>query len=133
MRGTGRSGGRVHLLRSGQEAADGVELVDWVANELDGSNCVLCVSGCSCLDMKDFFTAGSLPHNSPVQAITPFCAGAETYREGWMGNGMPAQTANVLPAFGGLPRSEANCQCETLGQPRSLPPSASTPTMSSRR
>lgn len=101
VRGTGRSGGEFTFFGAGQEASDGVELVHW-ASRLEGSNGEVGLTGCSYLGMNQLFTAGRLGRHSPVKEIAPFCAGSETYREGWMGQGMPTETANILPIFGGL-------------------------------
>ena len=98
VRGTGRSGGEFTFLGKGQEARDGVELVDWAAHRLDGSNGVVGLTGCSYLGLNQLYTAELLPANSPVKEISPFCAGAETYREGSMGQGMATQTMNLYLA-----------------------------------
>jgi len=62
-------------LFSRRQAQDGALLVDWVANELDGSNGTVGLDGCSFMGISQIFTAAELGPNSPVKAMVPACAG----------------------------------------------------------
>lgn len=95
VRGTGRSGGNWEFFGL-REQQDGVALVDWAANRLDGSNGVLGLTGCSYLGATQIFTAGALRPGSPVKAMLPSCWGAETYREPVFSGGMPTQSINYF-------------------------------------
>ncbi|GAC1327313.1 MAG: CocE/NonD family hydrolase [Candidatus Dormibacteria bacterium] len=98
VRGAGRSGGDFTFENHEKPARDGVELVDWAAHKLDGSNGIVGLTGCSYLGIDQLFTASLLPKGSPVKEISPFCAGAEIYHEGSLRWGMPTQTTHF---FGG--------------------------------
>lgn len=80
VRGTGFTEGPngapvAQELFSHRQALDGVQLVDWVANELEGSNGVVGLDGCSFLGITQIFTAAELGPDSPVKAMVPACAG----------------------------------------------------------
>ena len=98
VRGTGRSGGDFLFFGQGRVAQDGVEMINWAASGLDGSNGVVGLTGCSFLGFTQLFSAALLQPNSPVREIAPFCTGASTYREDQMGEGMPTQTINLRAA-----------------------------------
>ncbi len=106
VRGTGRSGGSWEFFGS-REQQDGVALVNWAAQQLDGSNGVVGLTGCSYLGATQLFTAGALGPGSPVKEILPACWGAETYREPVFAGGMPTQSLNyfrsVTATMGGQP------------------------------
>jgi predicted acyl esterase len=87
-------------LFSERQAQDGAELVEWAAN-LDGSNGIVGLTGCSQLGISQIFTAAALAPGSPVKAILPACTG-HSYLIYFAG-GIPSQT---IPLFGaGLPIS----------------------------
>ena len=93
IRATGKSGGdNFQYFGTGRVAQDGKEMVYWAAEQLQGSNGVVGLTGCSYLGFTQLFTAAILPKNSPVKAMSPFCAGSEQYREANMGSGLPTQT-----------------------------------------
>jgi len=107
VRGTGftegPNGGAVaQELFSHRQAMDGAQLVDWVAHELDGSNGVVGLDGCSFLGISQIFTAAELGPNSPVKAMVPACAGNgyDIYFPG----GMLSGTYNLMrtPGAGAL-------------------------------
>ncbi|GAC1574292.1 MAG: CocE/NonD family hydrolase [Candidatus Dormibacteria bacterium] len=98
VRGTGRSGGEFTFFGTGRVAQDGVEMVNWAAHTLAGSNGKVGLTGCSFLGFTQLFAAALLQPNSPVKEIAPFCTGASTYREDQMGEGMPTQTINLRAA-----------------------------------
>ncbi len=95
VRGTGRSDGEFLFFGTGRMARDGVELVHWAADALDGSNGDVGLTGLSFLGMTQLFTVAELGPGSPVKAIAPLMSGAETYREDIMGQGMPTQTISL--------------------------------------
>ena len=95
VRGTGRSEGEFLFFGTGRMARDGVELVHWAAEQLDGSNGDVGLTGLSFLGMTQLFTVSELGPGSPVKAIAPMMSGAETYREDIMGQGMPTQTISL--------------------------------------
>jgi len=68
VRGAGRSGGQFGFM-SRRDQLDGVELVNWAAHQIPGSNGVVGLTGCSYLGLTQIFTAGALPANSPVKEI----------------------------------------------------------------
>ena len=65
----------VNDMFSPREAQDGVELVNWAAHQLNGSNGVVGLTGCSQLGDNQLFTAAAVGPHSPVKAILPACAG----------------------------------------------------------
>jgi predicted acyl esterase len=102
VRGAGRSGGKFDFF-SPREQKDGVELVNWAAHNLPGSNGVVGLIGCSYLGLTQIFTAGVLPGNSPIKAMSPSCAGSELYRETGFSGGMPTETLEYdFPGVAGL-------------------------------
>jgi predicted acyl esterase len=88
VRGTGRSGGNGGFF-SPRDAQDGVNLVDWVAHSLDGSNGVVGLTGCSYLGQTQMFTAAKLGPGSPVKAMIPACTSGDNYRDTYLDNGIP--------------------------------------------
>ncbi|MBU0995324.1 MAG: hypothetical protein KJ737_22740 [Proteobacteria bacterium] len=80
VRGTGYTTGPdgdtlANDMFSERQAEDGVQLVDWVAHELDGSNGVVGLDGLSFLGISQIFTAAKLGPDSPVKAMVPASAG----------------------------------------------------------
>jgi predicted acyl esterase len=105
IRGTGRTesadgGPLVNTLFSARHAQDGVLAVDWAAHELEGSNGVVGLIGCSYLGITQIFTAAAAGPNSPIKAIVPACAsnGYDTYFVGGIGS----QTAGLFGAAGAI-------------------------------
>jgi predicted acyl esterase len=102
VRGTGRTtgpnGGKVYNHLFGpRDAQDGVELVNWAAHKLDGSNGVVGLFGCSFLGITQIFTAAAVGPFSPVKAMIPACA-SYGY-DLWFSGGMRAESA-VLGSLG---------------------------------
>jgi predicted acyl esterase len=120
IRGTLRSeapggGPLTNDLFSERQAQDGVELVAWAA-ELEGSNGVVGLTGCSQLGINQLFTAAALAPDSPVKAILPACSG-HSYLIYFAG-GIPSQT---IPLFGaGLPISGTKHLAENTAAGRAL-------------
>lgn len=90
VRGTNGSGGNVRLL-SEREQKDGVDLVNWVAHSLKGSNGTVGLYGTSWLGFTQVMTAARLGKNSPVKAMVPTYMGAYFNRELTPG-GIPSQS-----------------------------------------
>jgi len=102
VRGTGRSGGKFGFM-SQRDQLDGVELVNWAAHQLPGSNGVVGLTGCSYLGLTQIFTAGALPANSPVKEIAPSCAGTDMFRESADSGGVPTESLEYMfPGIAGL-------------------------------
>lgn len=102
VRGTGRSGG-VFSFIGPREQRDGVELVDWAAHQLRGSNGVVGLFGNSFEGLTQWITAGALPANSGVKAMAPTNAGASMYRESTSSGGVPTETMEyIAPGIAGL-------------------------------
>ncbi|HET6907855.1 MAG TPA: CocE/NonD family hydrolase [Mycobacteriales bacterium] len=95
VRGTGRSGGKFGFM-SRRDQLDGVELVNWAAHDLPGSNGIVGLTGCSYLGLTQIFTAGALPANSPVKEIAPSCAGTDMYRESADSGGVPTESVEYM-------------------------------------
>ena len=89
VRGTGRSGGNGGFF-SPRDARDGVDLVDWVAHELAGSDGVVGLTGCSYLGQTQLYTAALLGPHSPVRAMVPACVSGDVYRDTYLENGIPS-------------------------------------------
>ena len=89
VRGTGRSGGNGGFF-SPRDARDGVDLVDWVAHDLSGSNGVVGLTGCSYLGQTQLYTAALLGPHSPVKAMIPACVSGDVYRDTYLENGIPS-------------------------------------------
>ena len=95
VRGAGRSGGQFGFM-SRRDQLDGVELVNWAAHQLPGSNGVVGLTGCSYLGLTQIFTAGALPANSPVKEIAPSCAGSDMFRESADSGGVPTESLEYM-------------------------------------
>ena len=94
-RGTGTSGGDFGFF-SARDAKDGVDLVNFVAHDLSGSNGVVGLTGCSFLGISQMFTAAAIGPNSPIKAIVPACTGHQydgLYFVGGIGSQNAAQFA----------------------------------------
>lgn len=89
VRGTGRSGGNGAFF-SPRDAKDGVDLVNWVAHDLSGSNGVVGLTGCSYLAQTQLYTAALLGPHSPVKAMIPACISGDVYRDTYLQNGIPS-------------------------------------------
>src|SRR3954453_11030591 len=102
VRGAGRSGGQFGFM-SHRDQLDGVELVNWAAHQIPGSNGVVGLTGCSYLGLTQIFTAGALPKGSPVKAIAPSCAGSDMFRESADSGGVPTESLEYMfPGIAGL-------------------------------
>lgn len=88
VRGTGRSGGEFAFWQT-REAEDAPRLAEWAVN-LPSSNGKLGLTGCSYLGMTQWAAAAG---SKAVSAMAPMCMGVEQYRDAFMGDGMPNQSA----------------------------------------
>jgi putative CocE/NonD family hydrolase len=88
VRGTGPSDGTYDLL-SPRNQQDSVELVNWCAHQLSGSNGIVGLDGGSQLGEIQYFTAAQVGPHSPLKAIFPSYASADFYRELFFGGGIP--------------------------------------------
>jgi predicted acyl esterase len=98
-RGTGTSDGVVGYA-NGQDARDGVQVVDWAARRLDGSDGRIGLFGCSYPGNHALATAALVGPRSSVKAMVPACAGGEWLREVWMVGGIPTQSLGLLSTLG---------------------------------
>jgi len=85
----------VNDLFSARDVQDGVELVDWAAHRLDGSNGVIGLTGCSQLGISQLFLAAALGPHSPVKAILPACA-SNSYDGIYFAGGIPGPTIGLF-------------------------------------
>jgi len=100
VRGTGTSGGQTDWLGA-RQGQDGVNLVNWAAHSLSGSNGAVGLDGCSYLGVDQWATAAAVGPNSPLKAIAPFCTDSDSYNDIATSGGVPGQfipaVASVLP------------------------------------
>ncbi|MEA2496793.1 MAG: uncharacterized protein QOJ29_4704 [Thermoleophilaceae bacterium] len=116
VRGTGDSGGTFNLLDPIQ-ARDGVELVDW-ASKLPHANGRVGLYGPSYMGIDQFMTASHEPPGSPLKALFPIVAGADTYRDiVFMGGILDGEFASIVigTIFGGLEEAAPLAEAEDLG------------------
>jgi uncharacterized protein len=98
VRGTLESGGEF-IMFGDREIQDGVELVDWAANGIEGSAGTVGLIGCSYLGLNQYLTAGRLGPDSPVKAMAAYGAG-DMLRDDFTISGMPTGTVlNWLTAL----------------------------------
>lgn len=97
VRGTGTSEGEYCFLCE-REQQDGVELVNWAARELSGSNGKVGLAGCSYLGVNQYFTAARVGADSPLKAIAPGGNGSSVYRSSVFLGGVPTETLLVFNA-----------------------------------
>ncbi len=96
LRGFAASGGQAAWFGE-RMGRDGVELADWAA-KLEPSNGKVGLIGCSFLGVAQFFTANSLPRESPIKAMAPFCVDSNFYRDLTAFGGIPTQFALAVRA-----------------------------------
>jgi len=100
VRGTGTSGGQTDWLGA-RQGQDGVNLVNWAAHSLSGSNGAVGLDGCSYLGVDQWYTAAAVGPNSPLKAIAPFCTDSDSYNDIATSGGVPGQfipaVASILP------------------------------------
>ncbi|HET7580048.1 MAG TPA: CocE/NonD family hydrolase [Bacillales bacterium] len=88
VRGTGSSEGTWQFFGK-RERQDGVELVNWCAHHLFGSNGIVGLAGASYLGINQLYTAALVGKNSPLKAIFPVIAGTDLYRDTAFQGGIP--------------------------------------------
>jgi predicted acyl esterase len=109
-RGTGESAGGVQF-NGPRDRQDGVQIIDWVATKLDGSNGVVGMYGCSYPGQLALADAASVGPNSPLKAVAALCAAGDYSHEIELGAGFATPGVAVLPqiaaAVGGQPETIA--------------------------
>lgn len=103
IRGTQKSGGSFGLF-SQRDSADGVDIVNWAANKLDGSDGAVGGYGCSYPGMAMIATAGTVGKGSPLKAIVPSCTGWDNIREMSLVGGIPTGDSvlfDLMPGYVG--------------------------------
>jgi len=100
-RGTGASGGAVQF-NGPIDRSDGVQIIDWVANKLDGSNGILGMYGCSYPGQLALADAAAVGPNSPVKAVAALCTAGDYSHEIELIGGFPTPGVAVLPRIGEL-------------------------------
>lgn len=88
VRGTGSSEGTWQFFGP-KEIHDGVELVNWCAHQLPGSDGKVGLAGDSYLGINQLLVAGSVGPNSPLKAIFPVIAANDMYRDTAFAGGIP--------------------------------------------
>ncbi len=89
VRGSGRSGGSGSFMGP-PDQLDGIDLVNWTARDLNGSDGRIVMFGCSYRGHSAMYTSAILGANSPVKAMIASCAGGDPYREIHMLQGIPS-------------------------------------------
>jgi uncharacterized protein len=100
-RGTGESTGAVQF-NGPRDRLDGVQIIDWLAHKLDGSNGVVGMYGCSYPGQLALGNAAAVGPNSPVKAVAALCAAGDYSHEIELGGGFATPGVAVLPRIGEL-------------------------------
>lgn len=93
-RGTQASGGLFDYWGA-QDAQDGVAIVDWVAHQLDGSNGVIGLYGCSYSGVLAIAAAEALGPDSGVKAMVTQCPVSDMYQD-LIPGGIPGPSISSL-------------------------------------
>ncbi|WP_405539532.1 hypothetical protein OG787_46320 [Streptomyces sp. NBC_00075] len=108
-RGNGTSGGDVGLAGA-RDRKDGVQIIDWAAHDLGGSNGRLGLYGCSYTGLHALTDAASVGPGSPLKAVAGLCSAAapgyfshETLIKGGFLTEFAAQAGVFGPFTGGQP------------------------------
>ena len=109
-RGTGASEGAV-TFNGPRDRPDGVQIIDWVAHELDGSNGIVGMYGCSYPGQLALADAATVGPDSPLKAVAALCAAGDYSHEIYLAGGFATPGVVVLPniaeAVGGSPATVA--------------------------
>jgi predicted acyl esterase len=109
-RGTGESRGAIDF-NGPRDRRDGVRIIDWVAKELDGSNGIVGMYGCSYPGQLALADAAAVGPNSPLKAVAALCAAGDYSHEIELAGGLATPGVTVLPriaeAVGGQPETMA--------------------------
>lgn len=95
-RGTGASEGTVGF-NGPRDRLDGVEIIDWVAHELDGSSGIVGMYGCSYPAQLALADAAAVGPNSPLKAVAALCAAGDYSHEIELAGGFATPGVAVLP------------------------------------
>jgi uncharacterized protein len=98
-RGTGASGGAVQF-NGPLDRRDGVQIIDWAAHKLDGSNGAIGMYGCSYPGQLALADAAAVGPNSPVKAVAALCAAGDYSHEIELAGGFATPGVAVLPRIG---------------------------------
>jgi hypothetical protein len=97
-RGTGRSGGS-YTFEDPQQMRDDVEVINFVAHRLDGSNGVVGLAGMSYRGINQPLVGALLRPGTPVKAIAPASAGAIMYGPPFFMGGIPGAFWYAYPGI----------------------------------
>ena len=97
-RGTARSGG-TYSIWDPQQSRDELEMIDYAAHRLDGSNGIVGLAGMSYRGMNQLMVGGLLRPGTPVKAMTPASSGAFAYNRPFFMGGFPGV---FWPAYQGI-------------------------------
>ncbi|MDX6200152.1 MAG: uncharacterized protein QOJ79_3303 [Actinomycetota bacterium] len=100
-RGAGRSAGTFAAFDQ-QQSRDELEVIDYVAHRLDGSNGIVGLTGMSYRGLNQLFVGGLLKPGSPVKAMAPASASAFLYDELPFPGGIPAAFWHAYAGIGGV-------------------------------
>ncbi|MCZ6709486.1 MAG: CocE/NonD family hydrolase, partial [Gammaproteobacteria bacterium] len=98
-RGTGASGGAIDF-NGPQDRLDGVQIINWVARDLDGSNGIVGMYGCSYPGQLALADAAAIGPDSPVKAVAALCAAGDYSHEIELAGGFATPGVAVLPNIG---------------------------------
>ena len=99
-RGLGNSEGEVQFL-SPREGQDGRNIIEWAAQDLEGSDGRVGLIGCSWPGVIALNDAAYVGPNSPLKAVVGACSGLENMpRQSWIGAGMPTMSFWLFDARG---------------------------------
>jgi len=98
-RGTGSSQGAVDF-NGPRDRLDGIQIINWVAHELDGSNGVIGMYGCSYPGQLALADAATIGPNSPLKAVAALCAAGDYSHEIELAGGIATPGVAVLPNIG---------------------------------
>jgi predicted acyl esterase len=98
-RGAARSGGTFAAFDP-QQSRDELEVIDYVAHRLDGSNGIVGLTGMSYRGLNQLFVGGLLKPGSPVKAMAPASASAFLYDELPFPGGIPAAFWHAYAGIG---------------------------------
>lgn len=98
-RGSGGSQGELQQFNS-QDGQDGSTVVNWAANELEGSDGRIGLLGCSYPGATALATAAAVDDDSPVKAVIAACIGLNMqHRQVWTTNGLPNAALSAYVPF----------------------------------
>jgi predicted acyl esterase len=97
-RGSGRSEGD-YTFEDPRQMKDDVEVIDFVAHRLEGSNGVVGLTSMSYRGLNQLLVGGVLEPGTPVKAMAPASAGSTSYDDPFFAGGIPGA---FWHAYGGI-------------------------------